>query len=575
MSRQLHSGRSYNASKEPQVPKQKMRQCKAAGAKANANEQALETNDMGYDNMIADAPKEGEAAIPRNAEAAVRVPGEQELTPRGTNRAPAAIRAPETPLTTTRRKDTSLDNNVEGELLLAQYIVNDNTSKTPSASSEQRKRRRRKSKGNTRDLIGSSSNESKSTANYEGLTWDEEVQRVNGKDPGGPNTSLPDISKWVNPDWSRLDYIPKSNEQSAGTNGESVQVNALIFKVDENYVYNNNKYAQVLRNLRNQDWSKSTHSQSQGAGPLQARQTHQVTVEEINKETKATETSQTRSYVGKGKCKKKPRERGKKCKQPSLGMALDNLERLQGERVQPTDSREPLVMYWGGGYLEGLISPLPAQPTMNAENNQETIPRGDRGRARDKPTTHSRRTNPPLSTVELLVPLHGQGGDGERPHTGTPRRTTRQQASRKLEDIVRKLRKQNKQLEKKIVTQARSGYKAQTPKAYKGKADIDKYNMFIFNYKLYLLDTKLSNCKAVLTVSQFLEDKAATWYMMNVAPDPEAYTMETIYIGLYKYCFPPDFKEEVQHQYNQKQQGDLSVQDYFAKLLYTTVRWVS
>ncbi|KAF8666245.1 hypothetical protein RHS04_09699 [Rhizoctonia solani] len=669
MSRQLRSGRSYNASKEPQVPKRKTRQRKAAGAKANANEQALETNSKqliiprererltfgtapGERNpresvhivgtgrrrgvalvgnnavklspsayaaltnrappirrvlswptpaiktrMIADAPKEGEAAVPRNAEAAVRVPGEQELTPGGTNRVPAAVGAPETPLTTTRRKDTSSDDNVyvtartsrvcdksivlnsEGEPLLAQYVVNDDTSKTPSVSSEQRKRRRRKSKGNMKDPIGSPSNESKSTANYEGLTWDEEVQRVNGKDPGGPNTSLLDISKWVNPDWSRLDYIHKSNEQSAGTDGESVQVNALIFKVDENYVYNDDEYVEVLRNLRNQDQSESTHSQSQGAGPSQACQTHRVTVEEIDKETEATETSWTRLYVGKGKGKKKPRERSRKRKRPSLRMALNDLEGLRGER--------------GGGYLEGLISPSPARPTMNAENEQETVPRGDRGGARDKPTTRSRRTNPPPSTAESPVPLHGQGGDGERPHTGTPGSDsepsnsdssdsdysltnksissqstgmTRQQTSRELEDIVRKLRKQNEQLEKKIVTQARSGYKAQTPKAYKGKADIDKYDMFIFNYKLYLSDTKLSDRKAVLTVSRFLEDKAATWYMMNVAPDPEAYTMETIYVGLYEYCFPPDFKEEVQRQYNQKRQGDLSVQDYFAEL---------
>ncbi|QRW18769.1 Transposon Ty3-G Gag-Pol polyprotein [Rhizoctonia solani] len=668
MSRQLRSGRSYDASKEPQVPKRKTRQRKAAGAKADANEQALETNSkqlivprererltfgtapgernpresvhivgtgrrrgvalVGNDavklslsayaaltnrappirrvlswptpaietRMIADAPKEGEAAVPRNAEAAVRVPGEQELTPGGTDRAPAAVRAPETPSTNMRRKDTSSDNDVyvtartsrvcdesivldsEGEPLLAQYVVNDDTSKTPSVSSEQRKCRRRKSKGNMKDPIGSPSNESKSTANYEGLTWDEEVRRVNGKDPGGPNTSLPDISKWVNPDWSRSGYVHESNEQSAGTDGESVQVNALIFKVDDNYVYDDDEYLEVLRNLRNQDRSESTHSQSRGAGPLQARQTHRVTVEEIDEETETTETSRTRSYVGKGKGKKKPRERSRKRKRPSLGMALDDLEGSRGERGRPTVSREPSVTYRGGGYLEGLI---------------KTVPRGDRGGARDKPTTRSRRTNPPPSTVELPAPLHGQGGDGELPHTGTPgsdsepsnsdssdsdysstnksissRSTgmTRQQASRELEDIVRKLRKQNKRLEKKIVTQARSGYKAQTPKAYKGEADINKYDMFIFNYKLYLSDTKLSDRKAVLTVSQFLEDKAATWYMMNVAPDPEAYTMETIYVGLYEYCFPPDFKEEVRRQYNQKRQGDLSVQDYFAEL---------
>ncbi|KAF8752795.1 hypothetical protein RHS01_07224 [Rhizoctonia solani] len=633
MSRQLRSGRSYDASKEPQVPKRKTRQRKAAGAKADANEQASETNSkqlivprererltfgtapgernpresvhiigtgrrrgvalVGNDavklspsayaaltnrappirrvlswptpaietRMIADAPKEGEAAVPRNAEAAVRVPGEQELTPGGTDRAPAAVRAPETPSTNMRRKDTSSDDDVyvtartsrvcdesivldsEGEPLLAQYVVNDDTSKTPP-------------------LVAS---EGSAGA---GLTWDEEVRRVNGEDPGGPNTSLPDISEWVNPDWSRSDYIHESNEQSAGTDGESVQVNALIFEVDDNYVYDDDEYVEVLRNLRNQDRSESTHSQSRGAGPSQARQTHRVTVEEIDEETETTETSRTRSYVGKGKGKKKPRERSRKRKRPSLGMALDDLEGSRGERGRPTVSREPSVTYRGGGYLEGLISPSPARPTMNAENDRETVPRGDRGGLEtslqpvaEEPTHRLLRWSRRLHRMGKPSDSDSSDSDYSSTNESISSRstgTTRQQTSRELEDIVRKLRKQNERLEKKIVTQARSGYKAQTPKAYKGEADIDKYDMFIFNYKLYLSDTKLSDRKAVLTVSRFLEDKAATWYMMNVAPDPEAYTMETIYVGLYEYCFPPDFKEEVRRQYNQKRQGDLS-----------------
>ncbi|QRW21937.1 hypothetical protein RhiXN_09524 [Rhizoctonia solani] len=210
-----------------------------------------------------------------------------------------------------------------------------------------------------------------------------------------------------------------------------------------------------------------------------------------------------------------------------------------------------------------VVAPRNAEAAVRVLGEQEPTPgRTNQAlaavRAPKTPSTTARRKD---TSLDNNVDYSSTNESTPSQSTGT----MRHQTSCELEDTVRKLRKQNKRLEKKIVTQARSGYKAQTPKAYKGKADINKYNMFILNYKLYLSDTKLSNCNAILTMSQFLEDKVATWYMMNVAPDPEVYTMETIYIGLYEYCFPPDFKEEVQCQYNQKQQGDLSVQDYFAK----------
>ncbi|GAB1523837.1 hypothetical protein RhiTH_006987 [Rhizoctonia solani] len=138
--------------------------------------------------------------------------------------------------------------------------------------------------------------------------------------------------------------------------------------------------------------------------------------------------------------------------------------------------------------------------------------------------------------------------------------------NRQLEELVTKLEKQNKKLEQKVVMQARSGYKAQSPKTYKGKADIDKLDMFIFSYNLYVSDTRLSDSKAVLTISQFLDNKAASWYMLNVAPDPGSYSMESIYVGLYNYCFAPNFKDNMRKLYNEKKQGDLGLQDYFAKL---------
>ncbi|CCO32927.1 hypothetical protein BN14_06991 [Rhizoctonia solani AG-1 IB] len=307
--------------------------------------------------MIADAPEDGEAAVQKNAEAAERAPGAQEDAPGSADRAPAAKSVPTTPTITawegldlgdevyttartSRLRDKSLALNSDGEQVLAQYVVNDNMSETPTVGSERKKRRRRKSKGKLKAPVESPSNESKSTANHEGLTWGEEVRRATGDDPGADQLSkLPDLSKWVNPDWSRLDYLPANSEPSAATDSESVQVNALIYKVKEDFGYNDDEYVEVLRNLRKQERSESSHSQTRGAGPSQKR-THQVTVEEVAEESEATETSRTQSYVGKGKGREKPKGKAKKRKRPSLGMALDDLEGPRECTARPPDRND-------------------------------------------------------------------------------------------------------------------------------------------------------------------------------------------------------------------------------------------
>ncbi|KAF8596072.1 hypothetical protein BDV93DRAFT_455596, partial [Ceratobasidium sp. AG-I] len=122
-----------------------------------------------------------------------------------------------------------------------------------------------------------------------------------------------------------------------------------------------------------------------------------------------------------------------------------------------------------------------------------------------------------------------------------------------------------KRLEKKITAQARSGYKAQAPKSYNGKANFDKFEHFIFTFDNWCLDTKLSGRMRVRNVSRFLDDKASVWYMSNIAPNINSYDMTRVYQGLFNYCFPLDFKESLCRKYMQKRQNDQSVQDYFAE----------
>ncbi|KAG8740312.1 hypothetical protein FRC10_004494 [Ceratobasidium sp. 414] len=136
----------------------------------------------------------------------------------------------------------------------------------------------------------------------------------------------------------------------------------------------------------------------------------------------------------------------------------------------------------------------------------------------------------------------------------------------KLKWRIKRMREKQKKLEKRLTAQARSGYKAQAPKSYNGDADFDKFELFVFNYDNWCIDTQLSTHKHVRNVSRFLDGKASVWYMSNVALNINTYDMKQIYQGIFDYCFPPDFKENLRCKYMRKQQGDQSIQDYFAKL---------
>ncbi|KAF8752463.1 hypothetical protein RHS01_07674 [Rhizoctonia solani] len=541
----------------------------------------------------ADAPMNREATSEQSVELVERASVEQTSAPAYADDQRATSEVPTTPnigaesrresddeIFVTARTSRVLNESIvlddDGKPVLAQYIVIDEKeSETPSKNSK-RKRTRRKSKGKgkEKELDISVSTESKSTANHEGLTWDEEVRRANGDD-GGPGDveELPDVSDWE---------IATEAESGNG----SVEVNALIYELADEYAFDDEEYASVLRNLRSSERSESTHSQTRGAGP--SRQPR-VTIEEVDSGSEDTTTSRTRSHKSKGKAKAKAK--GKKRKRPSLGAALDDLEGTRERHVRRTDPQSTPNAYRGGGYLEGIIESTPARKsskTTRTDMGKASEPR--REERRRERSTERRPPSPSESsessetdsdeTESTHTSRYGGGGPPDSSDSGSEtadssdsswtessaRSRDDNRRNRRLEELVAKLKKQNKKLERKVVTQARSGYKAQSPKTYKGEADIDKLDMFIFSYDLYVSDTRLSDSKAVLTVSRFLDDKAASWYMLNVAPDPGSYSMESIYVGLYDYCFPPDFKDDMRKLYNEKKQGDSGVQDYFAEL---------
>ncbi|KAG8727468.1 hypothetical protein FRC10_006077, partial [Ceratobasidium sp. 414] len=154
-------------------------------------------------------------------------------------------------------------------------------------------------------------------------------------------------------------------------------------------------------------------------------------------------------------------------------------------------------------------------------------------------------------------------GDGS---DGSDSSSSEEDEAHKLKRQIKRMREKQKKLEKRLTAQAHLGYKAQAPKSYNSNTNFDKFKLFVFNYDNWCIDTQLSTCKRVRNVSRFLDGKASVWYMSNVALNINTYNMKQIYQGIFDYCFLPDFKENLRHKYMRKQQGDQSVQDYFAEL---------
>ncbi|KAG8693769.1 hypothetical protein FRC08_008909 [Ceratobasidium sp. 394] len=309
----------------------------------------------------------------------------------------------------------------------------------------------------------------------------------------------------------------------------------------------------------------------------------------------------------------KKKKKTKRTDAPELGIDLDNLKRpgkeaadrsarrrSSGRHDQSREEQTP-PGFRSGGYLElahgdnvrrdrrpsavrsqrreseARPSRAPEQNDPDRSGRSESVrsirnsvggsERAGRGRRNEHPADPEPSDDPDDATYRNNSDSErSSSSDSSDESDDSDSSSSDEDEARKLRKRLKRMRSKQKKLEKKLVAQARSGYKAQAPKSYNGEPDFDKFELFVFNYDNWCLDTKLSTRKCVRNVSRFLEGKPSIWYMSNVAPNINTYDMKRIYQGIFDYCFPPDFKENLRRKYMRKQQGDQSVQDYFAEL---------
>jgi hypothetical protein len=136
---------------------------------------------------------------------------------------------------------------VDQEETSAQYIVVNETADLTKSGSPQYKQKRGKEV-----LRASSNTDLNSDRGHAGtMSWFDEVRRAEGSPK--ETASLLDL-QWYHDHWSCSDYlsVPASETeiQEEAEGSEEIEVSVLIYEVDDNYVFSDDQYAEVLCGLQ-------------------------------------------------------------------------------------------------------------------------------------------------------------------------------------------------------------------------------------------------------------------------------------------------------------------------------------
>ncbi|KZV87359.1 hypothetical protein EXIGLDRAFT_592454, partial [Exidia glandulosa HHB12029] len=101
---------------------------------------------------------------------------------------------------------------------------------------------------------------------------------------------------------------------------------------------------------------------------------------------------------------------------------------------------------------------------------------------------------------------------------------------------------------------------------YNGAADWDKFNEFTHLVYKYNRAAYIAPKRRVGKLQSLLTDKARRFYMGHVAGREERWTIDEVFIELYNYCFPADFRERQRDRFKVYAQLHLNVRDFEAKL---------
>ncbi|TFK79803.1 hypothetical protein K466DRAFT_468789, partial [Polyporus arcularius HHB13444] len=104
------------------------------------------------------------------------------------------------------------------------------------------------------------------------------------------------------------------------------------------------------------------------------------------------------------------------------------------------------------------------------------------------------------------------------------------------------------------------------PEPYNGQPDLTVFHRFISQMRDYLEEYRVRPRRHAVIVSRFLTDRAHEFYVNTISRNPRAYQFKDILVGLFNYCFPINFRQQMREKLRHTKQRGRSVQTYVYEL---------
>ncbi|OBZ62662.1 Retrovirus-related Pol polyprotein from transposon 17.6 [Grifola frondosa] len=108
--------------------------------------------------------------------------------------------------------------------------------------------------------------------------------------------------------------------------------------------------------------------------------------------------------------------------------------------------------------------------------------------------------------------------------------------------------------------------KPREPKASSGAVDVQAFHKFIQEATAYVDGYRIKPELQASSISYFLNGKAYEFYINTVSENPRTWTLCKMFIELFNYCFPVNFRQRMQEKLDAAHQGKRTVREFVYEL---------
>ncbi|EPQ49925.1 hypothetical protein GLOTRDRAFT_134456 [Gloeophyllum trabeum ATCC 11539] len=135
---------------------------------------------------------------------------------------------------------------------------------------------------------------------------------------------------------------------------------------------------------------------------------------------------------------------------------------------------------------------------------------------------------------------------------------------KRYENVEKAVKRDKPRDKKKRENTHKSILKPQPPSTYDGTPDVRRFNKFMSEAIAYVEDGRLEKEKQVRYISRYLDGKAYDYY--NIVSADGARDLEKFLKGLFDYCFPVNFRDQLRAKLNRCYQDNRTVKEYIFEL---------